>query len=244
MIAFTGCSGDYCWSAVVLVLCAYCFQLSVIKSFDVRTLTQLQQIRYCYKSYRHQRLLAFNFIPFDYEIFDINLIRGKIIACSWASFNSNQQFVYSGVCFCGFDLCIEKWSNQKYEVFYWNVYQLKFSLSVFIGDNGVSKPNFKFRSGRINVLEVTILAVDWKNSVNSIAWKPLFHSKHSRSCQCHRMLNSSWSGAFLPLLQWYSTVKHVPLTIVMHGCHWLCYSMFRFCLKHGRSCYITVSYSP
>ena len=91
VIAFTGCSGDYCWSAVVLVLCAYCFQLSVIKSFDVRTLTQLQQIRYCYKSYHHQRLLAFNFIPFDYEIFDINLIRGKIIACSWASFNSNQH---------------------------------------------------------------------------------------------------------------------------------------------------------
>ena len=121
VIAFTGCSGDYCWSAVVLVLCAYCFQLSVIKSFDVRTLTQLQQIRYCYKSYHHQRLLAFNFIPFDYEIFDINLTRGKTIACSWASFNSNQQFVYSGVCFCGFDLCIEKWSNEKYEVFYSNI---------------------------------------------------------------------------------------------------------------------------
>ena len=65
--------------------------------------------------------LLFNFIPFDYEIFDINLIRGKIIACSWASFNSNQQFVYSDVCFCGFDLCIEKWSNQKYEVFYSNI---------------------------------------------------------------------------------------------------------------------------
>ena len=93
-------------------------------------------------------------------------------------------------------------------------------MSVFIGDNGVSKPNFKFRSGRINVLEVTILAVDWKNSVNSIAWKPLFHSKH-RSCQCHRMLNSSWSGAFLPLLQWYSMVKHAHLKIVIHGCRWL-----------------------
>ena len=32
-------------------------------------------------------------------------------------------------------------------------------MSVFIGDNGVSKPNFKFSSGRVNVLEVTILAV-------------------------------------------------------------------------------------
>ena len=58
------------------------------------------------------------FIPFNSEIFVINLIRGNIIAHSWVSFDSNQQFIYSGVCFRGFELCIEKWSNQKYEVFY------------------------------------------------------------------------------------------------------------------------------
>ena len=98
VIAFTGCSGDYCWSAIVLVLCAYCFKLSVIKSSDDRTLTQLHQIRYCYKNYHHQRLLAFNFIPFNSEIFVINLIRRKIIVRSWVSLNSNQQIYIVVVC--------------------------------------------------------------------------------------------------------------------------------------------------
>ena len=58
------------------------------------------------------------FIPFNSEIFVINLIRGNIIVRSWVSFNSNQQFIYRCVCFRGFDLCIEKQSNQKCEVFY------------------------------------------------------------------------------------------------------------------------------
>ena len=112
---------EYCWSAIVLVFCAYCwvsFKLSGIKSFDDRTLTQLQQIRYRYETYHHQRLLAFDFISFNSKIFVIYLIWGKIIARSSVSFTSNQQFIYSAVCFRLFDLCIEMWSNQKYEVFY------------------------------------------------------------------------------------------------------------------------------
>ena len=97
---------SYCLS-VVCVLFSVSSTIS-IKSFDDRTLTQLQQIRYCYENYHHQRLLAFNLIPFNSEILVINLIRGKIIARSSVSFISNQEFFYSGVCFPGFDLCIEK----------------------------------------------------------------------------------------------------------------------------------------
>ena len=58
------------------------------------------------------------FIPFNSEIFVINLIWGNIIAHSWVSLNHNQQFIYRCVCFRGFELYIEKWSNQKCEVFF------------------------------------------------------------------------------------------------------------------------------
>ena len=35
----------------------------------------------------------------------------------------------------------------------------KMYYNIFIGDKGVSKPNFKCRSGKVSVLKVTILAV-------------------------------------------------------------------------------------
>ena len=108
---------SYCLSVVCVLFSVFNFLLSVLSHLMIAPLRNSNRFGIVIKIIIIKDYLLF-LIPFNSEIFVINLIRGNIIAHSWVSFDSNQQFIYSGVCFRGFELCIEKWSNQKYEVFY------------------------------------------------------------------------------------------------------------------------------